>query len=107
MAEPLPPLTDAEVVELAREIVTNVVYVAPDKRAAECSFGMLFALMREDQIPPNLWLVYERWDKAGPRALNGYPIFTSCKFVAEESREALVAEVTRMEAALAGSGEHV
>jgi hypothetical protein len=53
------------------------------------------ALKEEPTTLQDIGLFYEYWDKAGPRSINGYPIFMSCgvlnhedtKYVLDKSRE--------------------
>jgi len=98
-APPLAPLTDDEITALARDIVTNLVYISNRPEAIQNSF-MIMMLASPDQIPPNIGAVYEYYAKAGPLAVNGMPTFFSAKFVPAESMEALWDAIQRMRVAL-------
>lgn len=95
-------MTDEQVGELARDIVTNRVYVAWDEAAIHNSFGPMLALAH-DAIKPiadKIGLVFEEYSKAMPMACNGYPTFLSIKFVHIDNVPALLSEVQRMAEAL-------
>ena len=48
------------------------------------------ALMEKGSIPEGAVHVYEYFDKAGPRSINGMPIFFSCHFLFKEDAELLL-----------------
>jgi hypothetical protein len=41
----------------------------------------------EDIKKGKLWVIYEYYDKAGPRSINGYPIFFSLNYLSKEEAE--------------------
>lgn len=84
-AEPLAPLTAEEIDALAIKIITNVTYFASTAEDASHAFMILLAFVTEDQIPSNAITMYEDWSNAGPRSINGLPMFTSGKFFPKES----------------------
>jgi hypothetical protein len=98
--EPITPLTEAQIDELAIEIVTNVVYLPLEEEAMKCSFGAMIALA--GPLPPNTGLVYEYWEAAGPRSVNGFPMFLSMKLIAQESVDALLDRCIAKDKALHG-----
>lgn len=101
------PLTDEEVTILARDVATRHVYVAgineetaeEDMQRLELSFPILL-MCDPEQIPATTIAVYEYLDRAMPMAINGQPMFMSCRFLLEENRERFVAELARFEQAL-------
>lgn len=98
---PLVPLKPPEVKALARKVFTNEVWVAWTGEELENSFGMLLALARPGIIPPNVSTMYAGRRDALPLAVNGHPTFLSGRFLCHEDLVALVAELERIEAALA------
>lgn len=100
MADPIPPLTDEEIDQLAIDIITNRVFFPWTQSDMESAFMMVLAFATEDQIPPNATIMYEELSKAGPRSLNGMPMFTSGKLFPSESREALMTALERKADAL-------
>lgn len=97
----LEPLTPAEITELARDVVTNRVFIsgAGDERRLQAFMILMLASLTEEQCSV-IGAVYEEWDKASPRSINGMPCFLSCKFVHIDSCVALQAEIDRMNIAL-------
>src|SRR5262245_23963408 len=100
----LEPLTEEEITTLAREIVTNVVYWPPDQDAAECSFAIMKLAEFDEDTVKNVGWVCERYDKAGPRSVNGWPAFFSFRLIHKDSLEPLFAKIREMDAALNGVG---
>lgn len=102
MSVDLQPLTDEQVHELARRIVTNEVFVALNADALDCAFGMILALGSDHiaGIVNDVGFVYEEISKASPMGVNGYPTFLSCKFVHKDSAEAVFAKVREFDAVL-------
>lgn len=99
MADPIAPLTEEEIEDLANGIITNVVFFS-DPKDVQNAFMILLAFASEDQIPPNAVTMYENWSEAGPRSINGLPMFTSGKFFPRESWDALVDACDRKATAL-------
>lgn len=103
LGAPMEPLSDAQVYNLARDIVTNLVYwpdFQTDWREIQMTF-MVLALCPLDSIPSNAGAVYEYYTEAGPMSVNGRPTFFSCRFMPKESLPALQDEVERLSKALA------
>lgn len=95
-------MNDDQIKELARRIVQNEVYIPQSSEAIECSFGAMIALMDwSDWDPSKIGLIYEEMHKAGPMAVNGYPMFLSLRMVHADDTPLLFDHVTRMLAALA------
>lgn len=90
---PVDPLTDEELDTLANAVVMRQVYIPTDNRTFEYSFGALIAMCKPEQIPSNAGLMWEYYDKAGPRAINGYPMFLSGNWLPIESIQPLIDKV--------------
>lgn len=99
LGPPITPMTKQEINTLARRVVTNDVFITSRVDEAELAFGMLFAFM-EDPLPENLGGVWEAYSKAGPRSINGLPMFFSMHMVAKEDLKPLDAEIKKMQKAL-------
>ena len=84
------PLTDEEVKQLAEDIYKGLVFTDRHIRIKEelLSVFMALALMSEKQIeeirknPPGM--IYEYMCEAGPRSVNGNPMFLSFKMISIE-----------------------
>ena len=96
---PLSPLSDEAVRDLARDIVTNRVFITWKVEESQMCF-LALALAPPDKLPQNIGAVYEYYSEAGDRSINGLPMFFSARFVAVESMPAVVEEVRRMQVAL-------
>ncbi len=101
-------LTDDEVTDLARRIVTNEVYAAFTAEALESFSTYLMLLtggLAEQGLDPalelgNVGLIYEDINAAGPLSVNGRPSFLSAKFVHRDDRLRVHRECLRMAEAL-------
>src|SRR5271157_4422261 len=85
--------------QLARDIVTNRVFITNDSEGIDNSFSLILSgsapRMTDDTIN-QIGAVYEYIDKAADRSINGYPFFFSCKMLHRDDLRPLVAEVERM-----------
>jgi hypothetical protein len=101
-------LTDEEITDLARAIVTNRVYAAWTTEALDNSFGMFLMMIagsaadlgQDVDWMNDIGMVYEDIAKASERSVNGYPTFFSAQYVHREDRMALNRECIRMAVAL-------
>lgn len=108
MTDPLPRMSAEEITELARDVVTNMVYVAWTPESFDCSFSNLLLLLagglreqgEDTSWMDNIGLVYADWDEAGTHRMNGYPMFLSAKFVHRDDRYPLQRECLRMAVAI-------
>jgi hypothetical protein len=44
---------------------------------------MALIFCKKEDIPEDIGAIYEYMDRAGPRSINGMPMFTSCKFLTQ------------------------
>jgi len=72
--------------QLAIDVVENKVFTSNHlpKEAERFLCNIFMPLIFMEDPPKDLALVYEYLEKAGPRAINGYPIFDSCHFLTTE-----------------------
>jgi hypothetical protein len=83
--------------KLAQEIVEGKVFTDRDLRRADQEGGtMLGMIFMPVLLMPNsaayladAGLLYEYWDQAGPRSVNGYPIFFSVRKIIKKDMPAL------------------
>jgi hypothetical protein len=102
--------------EIAKDIALNKIFTSAHMRPNDwaTTLGLVFmplalgafasekpkdfevgALKDDGYTLQDIGLFYEYWDKAGPRSINGYPIFFSCavlnhedtKYVLDKARE--------------------
>lgn len=100
-------LTDEEVTDLARRVVTNEVFITNNPEAIQHSFSLiLMGLAKEGGpgIPEDLGAIWEEWSKAGPLGINGHPFFTSAHFLHKDDLPRVADEIERMEKALGMKG---
>jgi hypothetical protein len=90
-------LSEEALRKLAQEIVEGKVFTDRDMRKADqmggTMLGMIFMPVLLMQSPgvylADAGLLYEYWDQAGPRSINGYPIFFSVRKVIKKDMPAL------------------
>jgi len=88
-----PTRSDKELKQVAMDLVDGKIFTdrhfhqGEAARLAQMVF-MPLALMDEQQVPLFMAeqpeLIYEYYDKAGPRAINGYPIFFSMQWLRKD-----------------------
>jgi hypothetical protein len=101
--EPLAPWGDDKIAEVARGVVTGELWLAwAGTPAFTDSFGMLLTLADPATLPPNAVGMFAKIAEAGPRAVNGAPVFWSGEFVPEETAHRLHDKIVAMLAALEG-----
>lgn len=77
-------LTTDELNELARDVAMNRVYCANTEEGIRWSFGFLLGMLdppMTKEYADQVGAIYESLDKALPRGVNGYPMFTSLRFL--------------------------
>ena len=96
--KPIPRKTPEEITTLAREIVTNQVFIAVTEEALSMAFPILTLWLPSvpDWKVEQMGAVYEYYDQAGERSCNGYPMFMSCKIVHTDDVEFLHTEIYRL-----------
>jgi hypothetical protein len=53
----------------------------------------------------SIGMVYEYFDKAGPRAINGYPMFMSCAFLNQKDTEYVWEKYAKIKSVLDAVGD--
>jgi hypothetical protein len=104
--KPKPEMSDEAVTNLARDLVTNRVYMSDqirNPRDIPIVF-MVVALMDKKQLKEwerrGIVHLYEYNSKASPRSINGMPCFTSCYQINSTDYESVHKEEYRMRKAL-------
>ena len=85
-------MTEQEIKQLALDIRDNKIFGSWAVPAHSTNLlGMIFMpLVLGAEIPQDVIHVYEYMDKAGPRSINGYPIFFSLLMITKDDYELLV-----------------
>jgi hypothetical protein len=89
--------SEEELKKLAQEIVDGKVFTDRDLRKADQAGGFMLtmvfmplALMENPAaFVADAGLLYEYWDQAGPRSINGYPMFFSVRKIIRKDMPAL------------------
>jgi len=91
----IPSLSEKELSQLAKDIATNLVFTSDHVRREEWDniLGMVFMPIAlgafsdmTEEAKKDIGMVYEYYDKAGPRSINGYPIFFSFRILNVKDR---------------------
>jgi hypothetical protein len=72
---------------LALEIVEGKVFGSWSINNPNTDLHLVFMVLlfcKKEDIPEDTAAVYEYVDQAGPRSINGMPIFTSCRFLSQD-----------------------
>ena len=89
-------MSDAKLKQIAQDLYSGKIFCNRQIRRQE-DIGMVFMplLLMSDQDfwvmqknPPGL--VYEYMHKAGPRSINGYPVFMSCYILSQENTKRMI-----------------
>ena len=80
--------TKDELMQLARDVIQNKVFMANTPERVDNCFAMVLGLMSEKNHK-EFWgkkpaALYEEYCKAGPRTVNNYPQFFSLKWLSLE-----------------------
>lgn len=70
--------SEKELKELAKDVYEGKVFLANDQEALQCAFSLLMIF---GDLPKDTVALYEDISKSGPRSINGYPFFTSCRML--------------------------
>ena len=101
-------LSDHDLRQLAVDVYEGRAFIANHDEAIRCAFGAIIAMIGPSSVPDNAGAVWEYIDKAGEFAINGYPAFLSCRFLAAVDVEPLcelLEELKRERAAFVGEGD--
>lgn len=111
----LPRKPDADLHEIAVGILQNAIFtdrhIAPgDARLASMIFMPLGFLDRKQlldlQRKQRPGMVYARMEHAGPRAINGYPMFFECAMLHPDDAVIVWQKYARMKEQLSGHDTH-
>jgi hypothetical protein len=78
--------TDKEIRQIVKDVYSGQVFATNDTNIINLSF-MVFMLMDPEQAPKDVGLVYEYMSEAGPRSINGYPMFFSARYLTVEETQ--------------------
>ena len=95
--------------KLAKDIATNLVFTSHHIREFDSqNIGMIFMPLMlgalagtTEQYRASIGMVYEYHDKAGPRSINGYPIFFSCNLLSMSDTKVVWEKVEKIQTILA------
>jgi hypothetical protein len=96
----VPRMAPGDITVLAREIVTNLVYIANDAQMNLSFPVLLWAPKWSAEFIASIGAVWEYRSMAGPTGINGRPMFFSCHLLNRLDLEPLFSEMARMRAAL-------
>jgi hypothetical protein len=104
-----PSLKKSDLSQLAKDIAMDKVFCSHFLPAEQQKnlLGMIFMPilfgatkdMSEEQVN-DIGFICEYYDKAGPRAINGYPMFLSCRFVSKADAKRIMIKVNKIKKAL-------
>lgn len=107
----LPSRPVEELNKLAKDIATNLVFTSNHIRDNHLTGSIFMPLIlgamsnfSEEGIK-SVGMVYEYFDKAGPRAINGYPMFMSCAFLNQKDTEYVWEKYNKIKSVLDAVGE--
>lgn len=107
--------------EIAKDIALNKIFTSAHMRESDWGtvMGLVFmplalgafaqekpqdfevgALKEEPVMLQDIGLIYEYWDQAGPRSINGYPIFWSCRYLNHEDTKYVLDEARKIHDAI-------
>lgn len=110
--------SEDELTEIAKDIALNKIFTSAHMHENDWAgcLGLVFmpmalgafakeppkdfevgALKEEGVTLKDVGLIYEYWDKAGPRSINGYPIFWSCSVLNHEDTKFVLDKATKLQ----------
>lgn len=96
-----PRRTPEEIKSLARDLVTNKIFLSNDPEEIKLSFGVVLTFLKPDMIDFNeVAAVFEYYSEAGPMSINGLPSFFSLQVIHTEDWSAFCTEAKKMMDAL-------
>lgn len=105
----VPSQSEEALTNLAKDIAMNLVFTSDHVRREEWDniLGMVFMPVAlgafsdySDEGRKDIGMIYEYFDKAGPRSINGYPIFFSFSIVNVKDRLFIWEKVEKVRKAL-------
>ena len=94
-------MTEQELRQLALDMVEGKVFgtwdLPEDHQHLIGNIWMVLILGGADILTDDVAHVYEYLDKAGPRSVNGYPIFWSCRVLTKEDAKKLSPLIDKLE----------
>lgn len=96
-------LSDDDMNALAVACAKDEVYIVNDEEGVRLSFGHMFGLMNpplEKEVIDQIGAIYERYDKAAPRGINGRPMFFSMQFLHKDDLPVLIDRIEAKRKAL-------
>lgn len=99
-------LSDLQISNLAKDIAMNKVFTSDHIPGNQVDniLGMVFMPVvlgaysdLSDEAKKDIGFIYEYIDKAGPRSINGFPIFFSCACVSTRDRKKIWEKVSQIE----------
>jgi len=100
--------TNEQLKQIALDIHKNLIFSTGHMEAHELQHvGTVFMPLAlgatEKRSPESIGMIFEYYSKAGPRSINGMPIFMSCQFVHKDDMKVLegyIAEFRKAEEAV-------
>lgn len=105
----IPSLTEEFLTQLAKDIAMNLVFTSDQIHRNEWDniLGMVFMPIvlgafsdYSEEARKDIGMIYEYYAKAGPRSINGYPIFFSFSIVNVKDRQFVWEKVEKIRKAL-------
>lgn len=105
----IPSQSEEALTQLAKDIAMNLVFTSDHIHRNEWDniLGMVFMPIvlgafsdYSEEARKDIGMIYEYYDKAGPRAINGYPIFFSFAIVNVKDRQFVWEKVEKIRKAL-------
>lgn len=100
-----PNMSKDELNTLARDIATDKVFCSFFLRESEAKnllgrifMPVLFGALNDysKEVIEDIGFICEYYNKAGPRSINGYPMFMSCKFVSKADAKRIMTKVQKI-----------
>lgn len=99
---PCPRLDEEQIKEVAMGLVKGRYFCGT--MAPSDMLSMIFPIIAlgglSDIDPETVGNIIEELDKAGPRSVNGYPVFFSCRVIHKDDWEVIAEKATAAQAAL-------
>lgn len=94
-----------ELDELAWRYIQGEVFIANDPEVTDTSFGFIVSAIRGefdsqkewDNFVDDIGAIYEEYEKASSRSINGLPFFMSASFIHKDDLDYLIDEIDEYE----------